>query len=89
LGQKSWRATTINEEKQQVVPHCDGSYLKWRKSSFSEYTSCVEAAPYGDGRVALRDSKDPAAGFLLYEAAEWRAFLAGVRNGEFDYLDRE
>jgi hypothetical protein len=37
----------------------------------------------------VRDSKDPAAGFLLYEAAEWRAFLAGVRNGEFDHLAPE
>jgi hypothetical protein len=62
--------------------------LDWRKSSFSN-ASCVETAAYGDGRVAVRDSKDPAAGFLLYEAAEWRAFLSGVRNGEFDHLAPE
>ncbi len=59
--------------------------LSWRKSSFSN-SNCVEAAPYGDGRVAVRDSKNPHGGYLLYESAEWQAFLAGVRNGEFDSL---
>ena len=68
-----------------VLRHDNNDGLQWRKSSFSNQT-CVEAAPYGDGRVAVRDSKDPAGGFLLYEAAEWRAFLAGVHNGEFEYL---
>jgi hypothetical protein len=62
--------------------------LLWSKSSFSN-NECVETASFGDGRVAVRNSKDPAAGFLLYEAAEWRAFLAGVRNGEFDHLAAE
>jgi hypothetical protein len=66
----------------------DPDTLPWRKSSFSS-SSCVEAAPYGDGRVAVRDSKNPANGFLLYDPAEWRAFLAGVRNGEFDHLAPE
>ena len=37
----------------------------------------------GGGR-AVRDSKDPAGGFLLFTAAEWVAFTAGVRAGEFD-----
>ena len=62
--------------------------LRWRKSSFSS-SSCVEAAPFGDGRVVVRDSKNPEQGFLLYERAEWQAFLAGVRNGEFDHLASE
>jgi hypothetical protein len=67
------------------VSRSDLDVLEWSKSSFSN-NSCVETAPYGDGRVAVRDSKNPSQGFLLYDAGEWRAFLAGVRNGEFDYL---
>jgi hypothetical protein len=67
------------------VSGIDHEELRWSKSSFST-NSCVEAAVYGDGRVAVRDSKNPAQGFLLYNANEWSAFLAGVRNGEFDHL---
>jgi hypothetical protein len=54
--------------------------LNWSKSSFSN-SSCVETAAYGDGRVAVRDSKDPTAGFLLYEPAERRSFVvAGAHD---------
>jgi hypothetical protein len=59
--------------------------LAWRKSSFSG-NGCVEAAPLPDGLIAVRDSKNPDAGHQVYNAHEWQAFLAGVRNGEFDYL---
>lgn len=64
--------------------HVEGDQPLWRKSSFSN-NSCVETAAYRGG-VAVRDSKNPTAGFLVYTPDEWRAFLAGVRNGEFDYL---
>ena len=78
---------SVGRKRAEVLNHVSDE-LNWSKSSFSN-TSCVETAAYGDGRVAVRDSKDPAAGFLLYEPAEWRAFLAGVRNGEFDHLAAE
>ncbi|MFP8908516.1 DUF397 domain-containing protein, partial [Streptomyces atacamensis] len=35
------------------------------------------------GAVAMRNSKDPDT-VLRYTAAEWRAFVLGVRDGEFD-----
>ena len=57
----------------------------WIKSSFSAANSnCVEAARLSDGRISVRDSKDPYGGTLQFTPAEWRAFLGGVRNGEFD-----
>ncbi len=37
-----------------------------------------------DGRISVRDSKDPHGGTLQFTPAEWRAFVGGVRNGEFD-----
>jgi hypothetical protein len=58
----------------------------WRTSSFSGGMGCVEVASAIGGGVAVRDSKDPDGGFLIYTAHEWRSFLAGVRNGEFDDL---
>jgi hypothetical protein len=64
-----------------VLQSVDGS-LPWHKSSFST-NSCVEVAPLRGG-VAIRDSKNPDGGILVYTPDEWRAFLAGVRNGEFD-----
>ncbi|MEU8180939.1 DUF397 domain-containing protein [Micromonospora sp. NPDC049044] len=47
--------------------------------------NCVEAGPVldGSGRVAVRDSKDRAAATLVYGAAGWTAFVAGVKDGAF------
>lgn len=63
----------------------DISGAVWRKSSRSENEAdmCVEVAPIGDGAVAVRDSKNRAHGDLRFTAAEWVAFTAGVRDGEF------
>lgn len=57
---------------------------EWRKSSFSgEQTNCVEFRRTGDG-VQVRNSKRPDAGTIDYTTSEWQAFIAGVKNGEFD-----
>jgi hypothetical protein len=36
-----------------------------------------------EGAVAVRDSKDPSGPALLFTAAEWDAFSAGMTGGEF------
>lgn len=65
----------------------DKSDLHWRKSSFSaDNGTCVELAPLADGRVAVRDSKNPNAGALLFTRPEMLAFVRGARAGEFDDL---
>lgn len=46
-------------------------------------STCVEVAVDADG-VAVRDGKDPDGPRLRFTAAEWSAFLAGARAGEFD-----
>lgn len=59
--------------------------LSWRKSSHSgEGSECVETATLPDHRVAVRDSKHPDEAILVYAPAEWRAFIAGAKAGEFD-----
>lgn len=66
--------------------HTDPSRPVWRKSSFSNGTGgdCVEVADLSHGGRAVRDSKDRSGPALIFTSAEWAAFTAGVRNGEFD-----
>ena len=53
----------------------------WIRSSYSTGTNnCLEAARAGSGRLALRDSKDPARGALNVGAAAWSSFVAGVKG---------
>lgn len=59
--------------------------LAWRKSSYSDSGgACVETAVLHDRRIALRHSKQPDGALLRYTPAEWRAFITGVKAGEFD-----
>lgn len=60
----------------------------WRKSRRSNNGgACVEVAtnllPH-TGEILVRDSKHPEAGFLRFTEAEWKAFLGGVHDGEFE-----
>jgi hypothetical protein len=61
----------------------DLSRATWRKSSLSATNGCVEVA-LDPAEVAVRDSKDRNGPVLHFNAHEWEAFLAGVRNGEFE-----
>lgn len=57
----------------------------WTKSSLSHANgNCVEVADLPGGQVGLRDSKNISGPVLRFPPEEWRAFLYGVRNGEFD-----
>jgi hypothetical protein len=62
--------------------------LIWRKSQFSMSSGhCVEIAST-DGKIAVRNSKDPYVPILVYTPAEFSAFLEGARNGELDDFGR-
>jgi hypothetical protein len=57
----------------------------WRTSSWSGGNgNCVEVARNLPGAVALRDSKDRSGPVLVVTPDQWRAFMTGVRAGEFD-----
>ncbi len=57
----------------------------WIKGSSSYSTgACVELAPCGS-MIALRDSKSPDVN-LYFTPEEIKAFIGGVKLGEFDHL---
>jgi hypothetical protein len=72
----------------------------WTKTTACESNTCVEVAFFKSTRsgtngacvevatcdcgIQVRDSKDQSGPVLNFTHAEWDAFLAGVRDGEFD-----
>lgn len=59
--------------------------VKFRKSSYSgQNAQCVEVGRAADGGRWLRDSKDRSKPAHYFTAGEWAAFLAGVKDGEFN-----
>jgi hypothetical protein len=77
-------------EPPSTLGHEERSRITWHISSFSPNGggNCVEAGPLADGtdRVAVRHSRRPDAEAIIYTRAEWEAFLAGVRNNEYDFF---
>ena len=64
----------------------------WRKSSHSgaDNGPCIEIAVLSGSKegsdriIAMRDGSDPECPALIFTPEEWRAFTAGVHDGEFD-----
>jgi Domain of unknown function (DUF397) len=55
----------------------------WRKSTFSQGGDCVEWR-FADSSIFMRTSKDPSGPVLKFSYSEWRAFIAGVKDGQAD-----
>lgn len=58
----------------------------WKKSSRSNGNggnNCVEVAIL-DTEVAVRNSKTPDGPVVPFTLTEWRCFVAGAKDGEFD-----
>jgi hypothetical protein len=61
----------------------DRGALIFRKASACEAHSCLLVA-VEPGRAHVRDSKAPDGPSLIVGAPQWRAFIAGVKAGQFD-----
>jgi hypothetical protein len=65
----------------------DPGAVRWKKASASYANGdCVEVASLPDGRIGIRDSKDPDGPVLRFSASEWLAFLNGAASHEFDLI---
>jgi hypothetical protein len=59
----------------------------WHTSSASGPNGdCVEVAFIDEG-VLVRHSRNPSGPVLSFTHSEWRAFVAGAHNGEFELPD--
>ena len=77
-------STTLSSRRERP-----GSGLYWIKSSLSYANgNCVEVASLPGGQIGVRNSRNSAGPVLTFTSDEWRAFLGGVRNGEFDRFGR-
>jgi hypothetical protein len=61
---------------------------RWHKSSWSQWNgNCVEISRLQPDRIGIRDTKDNGNGpVLVFTGAEWNAFLAGAKDGQFDNI---
>ena len=75
-------------EIQADVSRADVSQAAWRKSTFSSMNgNCVEVGHLLPNRIGVRDTKDNGTGpVLIFTGAEWDAFIAGAKKGQFDNL---
>lgn len=59
--------------------------LTWRTASFCGEDNCVEVAiDAGAGSVYVRSSRRRAQEPVMFDFSEWKAFVLGVHNHEFD-----
>ncbi|MBO0828467.1 MAG: DUF397 domain-containing protein [Streptosporangiales bacterium] len=63
----------------------DLSQARWKKASYSNGGSaCVEVAGNLDTITAVRDSKRPDDGAIVFDRGSFARFLDDVKEGSFD-----
>ena len=77
----------MNEFHQSLESGNIDTVTAWTKSSLSHVSgNCVEIADLSNGQVGMRHSKHVTGPVLGISSSEWKAFLGGIRNGDFDFL---
>ncbi|WFB06343.1 DUF397 domain-containing protein [Streptomyces sp. LX-29] len=73
--------TTEDRLNSEQKPELDLREAEWRSSS--QGVGDVQIA-FVEGYIAMRDRREPEGPALIFTPAEWRAFVLGARDGEFD-----
>jgi hypothetical protein len=55
---------------------------EWQRTGDDE--GGVEVAFLASGNIGMRDGKNPNGPVLIFTPAEWRAFVLGAKDGEFN-----
>jgi hypothetical protein len=55
-------------------------YWAWQKATASAGGDCVEVAQTPEGRIAIRDSKNPGGGILQLNTESWQNLLSLARK---------
>ncbi|MFC7217736.1 DUF397 domain-containing protein [Streptomyces polyrhachis] len=74
-------STTEHPVAGREKPQLDLSDAQWQ--SGSQGVGDVQVA-FVEGYIAMRDGRNPQGPALVFTPAEWRAFVLGARDGEFD-----
>ncbi|MEV6108093.1 DUF397 domain-containing protein [Streptomyces sp. NPDC051940] len=74
-------STTEHPLAGREKPQLDLSGAQWQSSS--QGVGDVQIA-FVEGYIAMRDGRNPQGPALIFTPAEWRAFVLGARDGEFD-----
>ena len=84
-GEKKERRDNVGTPTVGSLPKRATKSDTWVKSSLSFANgNCVEVADLSGGDIGVRNSRDSAGPVLRFTPDEWRAFIGGVRQGEFD-----
>jgi predicted secreted Zn-dependent protease len=67
-----------------VIPATSGN-LPWRIARKCDAGNCVRVAPHA-GMIVIGDTMSPDGPVLAYSHDKWKAFVEGVRQGNFDDL---
>jgi len=80
-GADKVRVYTLGDE----VADGSNSNLVWYRGRACESGACVEVAAVGDA-VVVRSSADSVSPPLRLSRDEWREFLGGAKDGDFDQV---
>jgi hypothetical protein len=58
--------------------------IRFKKSSYSPKGQYCVAVSKSKNHIFLTDTKEPNALILNFTIPEWKAFILGVKSGEFD-----
>lgn len=71
---------TTNERGQKID---EDGFITSSLTYITNRRTCV-SVKIGAGRIQVRDTKDVSKTTLTFSHDEWKAFVGGVKNGEFD-----
>lgn len=59
---------------------------QWVRSSFCHTSSCCVEVAQDHDEILVRNSQNPDGPILRFSPEEWKTFLAGARDGDFDQV---